>query len=209
MRWVQNLFEKIGPKARWQNMKSWRESTTGKIWATTRILMYDTTEEEIGTMICCGSCGTTSPRGYLLRAEESSGEYDWNTFDPKFMLLALEYFRHKSSSAHLHSSYRWEDGDNWYLGSCCRKAFSRNCADLGFKILHKRKRRRWELKTNYGNMQKINDDQYWKKLFQSLLDSGLIRYSRTKDGRLSFVSTPSGRKLIQQQARKQTSTKNS
>ena len=58
-------------------------------------------------------------------------------------------------------------------------------------------------------MPKIDDDQYWKKLFQSLLDSGLIRYSRTKDGRLSFVSTPSGRKLIQQQARKQTSTKNS
>ena len=65
------------------------------------------------------------------------------------------------------------------------------------------------MKSKYGNMPKIDDDQYWKKLFQSLLDSGLIRYSRTKDGRLSFVSTPSGRKLIQQQTRKQTSTKNS
>jgi len=65
------------------------------------------------------------------------------------------------------------------------------------------------MKTDDGNMPKVADDHYWKQLYRTLLDYGLIRYSRTSDGRLSFVSTPSGRKLIQQQARKQTSTKNS
>ena len=65
------------------------------------------------------------------------------------------------------------------------------------------------MKTDDGNLPKIDDDHYWKQLYRTLLDYGLIRYGRTRDGRLSFVSTPSGRKLIQQQARKQTSTKNS
>ena len=122
--------------------KSWHKGRTGKIWANARILMYDTTEREIGTEICCGMCGTTAPWGYLLRPEESDAEFDWSTFDPKFVLLGLEYFHHKSSSAHLHNSYRWEDGSNWYLGTCCRKTFSENCADLGFKILYYRRKRR-------------------------------------------------------------------
>ena len=110
--------------------------------ATSPILMYDTMEQEIGTAICCGMCGTTAPRGYLLRTEDPLGEFDWNTFDPRFMLEGLEYYRHKSSRTSLHNSYRWEDGKNWYLGACCKKTFSENCADLGFKIIYHRKRRR-------------------------------------------------------------------
>jgi hypothetical protein len=54
------------------------------------------------------------------------------------------------------------------------------------------------MKTEYGNMPKIDDDRYWKHLYRRLLDSGLIRYGRTRDGRPCFVSTPAGRKLVQQ-----------
>ena len=124
--------------------KSWRKGRTGKILATNPLIMHDTTEQEIGTAVVCGVCGTHAPNGFRLT--EESSDVDWDSLSPKFMLLGLEYFRNKSSSAHIHNSYRWENGTNWYLGNCCKKTFSRNCADLGFKILHKRKRRRWDWK---------------------------------------------------------------
>jgi hypothetical protein len=52
--------------------------------------------------------------------------------------------------------------------------------------------------TNYGNMPKIDDDRYWKHLYRRLLESGFIRYARTKDGEMGFVSTPAGRKAVQE-----------
>ena len=126
-------------------MKSWRKGRTGKIWATNPLIMYDTFDHEIGTAVVCGACGTHATCGYRLT--EESKDVDWLSFDPKFMLLGLEFFRHKSSRTSLHNSYRWEDGKNWYLGNCCKNSFSENCADLGFKIIYyPRKRRRWEWK---------------------------------------------------------------
>ena len=123
------------------NTKSWRKSRSGKIWATTPITMFDTTEDEIGTPICCGMCGTTASTGFLLRKEDPWDGYDWSSFDPKLALLGLESCHVKSSDAALHYAYKRQNG-NWFLGECCRQTFQKNCNDLGFKLLHRRKRRR-------------------------------------------------------------------
>ena len=48
-----------------------------------------------------------------------------------------------------------------------------------------------------GILPKIDDDLYWNQLYRRLLKSGFIRYTRTKDGRSCFVSTPAGRKFVQ------------
>ena len=54
------------------------------------------------------------------------------------------------------------------------------------------------MKTDDGNMPKIDDDLYWGQLYRRLLDSGLIRYGRTEDGRPCFACTPAGEKFVQQ-----------
>jgi DNA-binding PadR family transcriptional regulator len=50
------------------------------------------------------------------------------------------------------------------------------------------------MRSFYG---KLPETDFMKPIYRRLLASGFIRYARTKDGEISFKTTPAGRKAIQ------------
>lgn len=200
--------------------KSWRQSPTGKIWSVHHLKMSACTESEIGTKITCGLCGKKASTGYHLTIATSGkrvrdaegnivlGGYDWWHLNPAEALLGLEYYLMDE----------FKESIDWFVNDCCRAQFRRDCFDLGFKIdrektswsprrslnqhiqhIHRmrnhKKRRRWGMRSNYRNLPKTD---FMKQVYRRLLDSGFIRYGRIKDGEICFVSTPAGRKAVQE-----------
>ena len=126
--------------------KSWRSSTTGKIWSIYHLKMSATTEKEIGKKILCGMCGKEDERGYHLTTHiRDSGDGDlipdYASFSPKLPLMSLESHQMPELrrvfgvldglSA---TAMKWLDFMNWFVNDCCRAKFRRDCWKLGFKI---------------------------------------------------------------------------
>ena len=110
--------------------KSWRKSSTGKIWSIEHIRISKISSEQIGTKITCGMCGKKAEKGYHLtirRTRDQSGQnnlYDYNTFNPTEALLGLEFFQMDE----------FRDTSHWFVNTCCHAQFRLDCFDLGFKI---------------------------------------------------------------------------
>ena len=132
-------------------MKSWRKSSTGKIWSIYHLKMSDITEKDIGTKIVCGVCGKEAGRGYHLTTNNDpivqyvAIQPDYQSFNPVTALLSISDYRLDELSEDLDlimsaavTDIHELDFGHWFVNDCCRAKFRRECDDLGFKIDRKK-----------------------------------------------------------------------
>ena len=141
-------------------LKSWRKSSTGKIWSIYHLRMSDITEKKIGRKIVCGMCGKEAESGYHItvnykrehtvrqdsdavfedgRMDLNNPQPDCSTLSPALALLGLSRHRMDEVGEDLDLFLATQDfGElgfmHWFVNDCCRTRFMKDCFDLGFKI---------------------------------------------------------------------------
>ena len=129
-------------------LKSWRKSSTGKIWSIYHLRMSDITEKKIGRKIVCGMCGKEAESGYHITmkykkeyrvAQDSNPQPGCSTLSPALALLGLSRHRMEEVGEDFDTFLATQDfGElgfmHWFVNDCCRTRFTKDCSDLGFKI---------------------------------------------------------------------------